>query len=366
MTGLVKVEPVEEAETRIDKCALNPVPPLVLVRREQRKDAASLGERAVAQGDCFAAQGATEEAVSDGWSAGVNTEETHTIGDEARRSQEEHKKSTGDATTSNNQFEDTNQKSSKLKQVDVEGRGSVGGVQRPYDVRYEIAKIDAQEEGRETGDAQEENDTEVDMHEDSVMCRGKQIRSWEEEMIENKDALKLAVELGAIPCSDEEDIMAILQEQNEAIALKRRQSKRKEKIRRSRPKCQKQVYFNKIVHIEERKGTTNLSASAEDFRAWINDIELVDLTINDRKYTWFRGHSRSHIDRSLVNLEWLDVYPDTHLRRGPRGLSDHCPLIVEDRRIAQGPRPFCSLDTWFTHEGFRRMMKEEWRGLDDI
>ncbi|XP_025652325.1 uncharacterized protein [Arachis hypogaea] len=130
----------------------------------------------------------------------------------------------------------------------------------------------------------------------------------------------MAVESGAIPCSDEEDIMVILQKQNEAIVMKRRQSKRKEKFRRSCPKCQKQV-CNKFV----------------------NDFKLC-----------------------LVNLEWLDAYPNTRLRVGPRGLSDHCPLIVEDRRIAQGPRPFRSLDAWFTHEGFLRMMKEEWWGLGDV
>ncbi|XP_057745192.1 uncharacterized protein LOC130963060 [Arachis stenosperma] len=125
------------------------------------------------------------------------------------------------------------------------------------------------------------------------MGKGKQMQSWEEEMAQNKEAWKLTVESKAIPCSDEEDIMAILQEQNEAIALNR-------------------------------------------------------------------------IDRSLVRLEWLDAYPDTRLRGGPRGLSDHCSLVVEDRKIAQGPRPFRSLDAWFTHEGFLKMMKEEWRGLGDV
>ncbi|QHO10272.1 uncharacterized protein DS421_14g488380 [Arachis hypogaea] len=124
--------------------------------------------------------------------------------------------------------------------------------------------------------------------------------------------------------------------------------------------------FNEIVHIEERKGATSLPASAEEFKAWINDIELVDLALNDRKFTWFRGQSCSSIDRSLVNLEWLDAYPDTRLRGGLRGLSDHCPLIMEDRRIVQGPKPFHSLDLWFTHEGFLRMVKEEWRGLGDV
>ncbi|XP_072064530.1 uncharacterized protein [Arachis hypogaea] len=92
-----------------------------------------------------------------------------------------------------------------------------------------------------------------------------------------------------------------------------------------------------------------MPAFVEEFRVWINDMELVDLTLNDRKHTWFR-----------------DAYLDTRLRGGSRGLSDHCPLIVEDRRIVQGSRPFHSLDSWFTHEDFLRMMKEEWRGLGDV
>ncbi|XLR11031.1 hypothetical protein S83_038969 [Arachis hypogaea] len=64
--------------------------------------------------------------------------------------------------------------------------------------------------------------------------------SWDEEMAENKEAWKLAVESGA-QCSDKEDIMAILQEQNDAIVEKRRQAKQKAKARRSRPKNPKQV-----------------------------------------------------------------------------------------------------------------------------
>ncbi|XP_057730225.1 uncharacterized protein LOC130945535 [Arachis stenosperma] len=124
--------------------------------------------------------------------------------------------------------------------------------------------------------------------------------------------------------------------------------------------------FNEIMQLEERKEATTLSASAEDFRAWINDMELVDLPLNDQRYTWFRGSSCSRIDRSLVTLEWLKMYPGTRLRGGPRGLSDHCPLIMEESRTFDGPRPFRSLDSWFTHEGFLRMVKEEWRELGDI
>ncbi|XP_025640952.1 uncharacterized protein [Arachis hypogaea] len=90
--------------------------------------------------------------------------------------------------------------------------------------------------------------------------------------------------------------------------------------------------FNEIVQVEERRGTDSLPLSAEDFKHWIQDMGVVDLPINDRNFTWFRGRSCSRIDRVLVSLEWLEKFPETRLHGGPRGLSDHCPIIVEDRK----------------------------------
>ncbi|XP_072076532.1 uncharacterized protein [Arachis hypogaea] len=124
--------------------------------------------------------------------------------------------------------------------------------------------------------------------------------------------------------------------------------------------------FDEIVQVEERRGSDSLPLSTQDFENWINDMGLVDLPITDRKFTWFRGKSCSRIDRALVSLELIEAFPETHLRGGPQGLLDHCPIIVEDKRLRDGPRPFRSLDLWFTHEGFLRMVKEEWRGLGEV
>ncbi|XP_015950467.1 uncharacterized protein LOC107475352 [Arachis duranensis] len=124
--------------------------------------------------------------------------------------------------------------------------------------------------------------------------------------------------------------------------------------------------FNEIVHVEEKQGIVVLHRSTDDFKNWIKDMHLVNLPLTDRKFTWFRGHSCSRIDRALVSLEWLEEFSETQLQGGPRGLSDHCPILVEDKKLRGGPRPFRSLDSWFTHEGFLRMVKEEWRGLREI
>ncbi|XP_057746905.1 uncharacterized protein LOC130966153 [Arachis stenosperma] len=110
--------------------------------------------------------------------------------------------------------------------------------------------------------------------------------------------------------------------------------------------------FNEMLHVEERKGTNSLPVSAEEFKNWVHDMQLMDLPLNDRKFTWFRGRSCSRIDRVLVNIEWTEKFSELRLKGRPRRLLDHYSLIVEDNRVGGGPRPFRSLDSWFTHEDF--------------
>nr|XP_025680342.1 uncharacterized protein LOC112781778 [Arachis hypogaea] len=123
--------------------------------------------------------------------------------------------------------------------------------------------------------------------------------------------------------------------------------------------------FNEILQVGERKGVTSLPASSEEFKGWVHDMQLIDLPLTDRKFTWFRGRSCSRIDRVMVTIEWTEQFPDIRIKGGPRGLSDHCPLILDGTRFGGAPRPFRSLDSWFTHEGFLRMVKDEWQSLGE-
>ncbi|XP_016200267.1 uncharacterized protein LOC107641285 [Arachis ipaensis] len=123
--------------------------------------------------------------------------------------------------------------------------------------------------------------------------------------------------------------------------------------------------FNEIVQVDERQGATSLPRSTVEFKSWIYDMELMDLGLTDRRFTWFRAQSCSRMDRVLVSLEWLEEFSKTSLQGDPRGLSDHCPMIMNVTRLEGGPRPFRSLDSWFTHDGFLRMVKEEWRSTGE-
>lgn len=59
--------------------------------------------------------------------------------------------------------------------------------------------------------------------------------------------------------------------------------------------------LNEVLLPEERKDHSNVTASIEDFRDWINDFELIDLPLLGRKYTWYRNNQASRNDRAFID-----------------------------------------------------------------
>ena len=44
--------------------------------------------------------------------------------------------------------------------------------------------------------------------------------------------------------------------------------------------------FNEVLKPEEIKGGVNLTSSCLDFRQWVEDMELIELPLIGRKFTW--------------------------------------------------------------------------------
>ncbi|RYR31530.1 hypothetical protein Ahy_B01g056334 [Arachis hypogaea] len=105
--------------------------------------------------------------------------------------------------------------------------------------------------------------------------------------------------------------------------------------------------FNDILKPEKRLGCKVLSQSGCEFKAWVENMELVVLELSGRKYTWYGGRRCSRIDRGL-----------------PRSLSDHCGLLVDSGKVDWGPKSFRSLDAWLSHGGFVSVVKGEWCSMN--
>lgn len=90
--------------------------------------------------------------------------------------------------------------------------------------------------------------------------------------------------------------------------------------------------FNAVLKGNERKGCTSQKNRVEinEFQAFVKDMELIDLPLLGRRYTWFKsnGSAMSRLIRILVSKEWLKKWPNPIQWALNRDVSDHCPLIL--------------------------------------
>jgi hypothetical protein len=126
--------------------------------------------------------------------------------------------------------------------------------------------------------------------------------------------------------------------------------------------------FNAVLHREERRGVNGIASSSQlneivEFQAFVDVLEVVDLPVLGRNFTWFHssGSSMSRIDRALVSSEWISCWGNPSLWILPRTISDHCPLVLKHDNIDWGPRPFRFNNHWLKHLDFNRVVEEFWR-----
>jgi hypothetical protein len=126
--------------------------------------------------------------------------------------------------------------------------------------------------------------------------------------------------------------------------------------------------FNSINRREDMRGVNEASSSLismemREFGEFMETMDLVDLPLLGRRFTWFHpnGRSMSRIDKFLVSEEWSDVWGVCSLWVLPRDISDHCPLILKKDNFDWGPRPFRFNNYWLEHKNFKKIVEETWR-----
>lgn len=124
--------------------------------------------------------------------------------------------------------------------------------------------------------------------------------------------------------------------------------------------------FNEILKPEERKGNSHTSASIRDFQCWLSNMGCVEPPLLSRKFTWYRNNSASCIDRVFVDIEWLEYFKNLKLWGLNRSVSDHCPLLISCENCDWGPKPFRSLDVWFSNPSFKKLVEKEWKGFVNL
>ncbi|KAL8462439.1 hypothetical protein ACS0TY_033457 [Phlomoides rotata] len=122
--------------------------------------------------------------------------------------------------------------------------------------------------------------------------------------------------------------------------------------------------FNSIRNDSKREGRRAGSCRRDvmAFDSFIRDSGLVDLPLRGRTFTWYRpdGTCKSRLDRILINNKWVEKWPDSYQKGLRRSISDHCPIILENKGKFWGPKPFRVVNAWFTHPDFRSFVENKW------
>ncbi|XP_028083239.1 uncharacterized protein LOC114284511 [Camellia sinensis] len=120
--------------------------------------------------------------------------------------------------------------------------------------------------------------------------------------------------------------------------------------------------FNEVKSVAERKGCIRRDGGMNGFNDFINTLELMDVPMIGKKYTWCNsqgGERWSRLDRFLVNPEWLEWF-SFKLWGLSRSLSDHCPILLMEDERDWGPKPFRFLNAWVLHPTFMNKVKSVW------
>ncbi|OAY83008.1 LINE-1 retrotransposable element ORF2 protein [Ananas comosus] len=99
------------------------------------------------------------------------------------------------------------------------------------------------------------------------------------------------------------------------------------------------------------------------FREAINDTGLADLPLRNRAYTWSNGRRNptlERLDRALVSLDWLRLFPSSSLKALPRQRSDHCPLILTASTFVPHSGLFRFEASWLRCPSFGQMVTDAW------
>ncbi|XP_073354986.1 uncharacterized protein [Aegilops tauschii subsp. strangulata] len=113
--------------------------------------------------------------------------------------------------------------------------------------------------------------------------------------------------------------------------------------------------FNLLVNPEDKSnGLINMRMMAW-FRKRLNMLELKELYLNGRWYTWSNERARAtmeKIDHVFCTNSWEDLYPNNLLMALSTVVSDHNPMLLNlDAELNMGQR-FKFESFWTKADGF--------------
>ncbi|XP_071729355.1 uncharacterized protein [Rutidosis leptorrhynchoides] len=121
--------------------------------------------------------------------------------------------------------------------------------------------------------------------------------------------------------------------------------------------------FNEVRAPTDRQNSQFHQYRADRFNEFINRNRLIEIGISERKFTRISddGLKFSKLDRFLVSDNFHSLWDDLSVIALDRHLSDHCPLMLRDKVVDYGPKPFKVFEEWFNCVEVDNIISVTWK-----
>ncbi|XP_039000335.1 uncharacterized protein LOC120126121 [Hibiscus syriacus] len=117
--------------------------------------------------------------------------------------------------------------------------------------------------------------------------------------------------------------------------------------------------FNAIRNRSERSGCSFRESKFKAFNQFIENCNLFDMPLAERKFTWFGlRNMRSRLNRVVVKDDWFQKNTEAMLWGLPRTVSYHIPILMGKEMIDWGPRPCKLINSWLDHKSCVEVIKD--------
>jgi hypothetical protein len=122
--------------------------------------------------------------------------------------------------------------------------------------------------------------------------------------------------------------------------------------------------FNVTLNPMDRSNQQHTMHEMTQFRNVVSSLELMDLQLQGREYTWSNERetpSFVRLDRFLISTHWANIFPNSIQKALPNASSDHCPLICSCETKFPCPNSFKIENYWLKLTEFRDLVKDCWQ-----
>jgi exonuclease III len=118
--------------------------------------------------------------------------------------------------------------------------------------------------------------------------------------------------------------------------------------------------FNLILQAEDKSNDNLNRRLMGAFRDVVRDLELKELNLRGRKFTWSNDRTQTRIDRAFCTSAWDLMLPNVSLQALSSRVSDHCPVLLAGNGTASRFRGFRFESFWPKLEGYHQVVQNAW------